>query len=96
MEGEKMRIRNILLTGLAPLILMAYGWYLGQLHQSGYDIAGILLFVTGLVGLGLGFILRRFARKAPWHERWYASLLTGMTGCGMVFALILLYARLHG
>jgi len=90
------KIIKILPVGIAPIILMSYGWYLGQLHQSGYDIAGILLFMTGLVGLALAFILFQLTRKYDWHNKWFANLLTGLAGCGIVFALILGYARLHG
>jgi FtsH-binding integral membrane protein len=81
---------------IAPLVLMTYGWYLGQLHQSGYDIAGILLFFTGAVGLVLAFIIHRFTRKFSWHNKWFANILTGVASCGVVFALVLLYAWLHG
>ena len=91
-----MKIIKVLPIGIAPLILMSYGWYLGQLHQSGPDIAGILLFITGAVGLALAFILFLLTRKFSWHEKWYANALTGLAGCGIVFALILIYARLHG
>lgn len=91
-----MKIRKVLPLGTAPLILMSYGWYLGQLHQSGYDIAGILLFFTGAVGLVLSFIIYVLTRKYPWHEKWYASTLIGLAGCGIVFALVFFYARLHG
>jgi hypothetical protein len=91
-----MKIIKVLPIGIAPLILMGYGWYLGQLHQSGYDIAGIFLFMTGLTGLVLAFILYLFTRKYTWHNKWLANLLTGLAGCGIVFTLILVYARLHG
>jgi len=36
---------------VTPLRLMSYGWHLGQLHQSGPDLAGILPFFTGAAGL---------------------------------------------
>jgi len=91
-----MKILKILPIGIAPVLLMSYGWVLGQLHQSGYDIAGILLFMTGLVGLVLAFILFLLTRKYSWHKSWFASLLTGLAGCGIVFIVILLYARWHG
>ena len=81
---------------MAPAILMGYGWYLGQLHQSGYDIAGIFLFMTGLVGLILAFILYLLTRKYSWHPKWYANALLGLVGCGIVFTLIYVIARLHG
>ncbi len=77
-------------------MLMGYGWILGQLHQSGYDIAGILLFVTGLIGLVLAIILYFSARKYKWHGKWYTNALLGLASCGIVFALVYLYARLHG
>ena len=91
-----MKILKILPIAIAPLILMGYGWYLGQLHQSGYDVAGILLFMTGLVGLVLAFLLHRVTRKFSWHNRWFANILTGVAGCAAVFVLVLLFARLHG
>ncbi len=75
---------------------MSYGWVLGQLHQSGPDIAGILLFITGAIGLVLGLIFFLLTRKISWHEKWYMNALIGLTGCGIVFALILVYARWHG
>jgi hypothetical protein len=91
-----MKILKILPIGLAPLILMSQGWYLGQLHQSGPDMAGILLFMTGAVGLVLAFILFLLTRKFSWHAKWFANALIGLAGCGIVFTLILLFARLHG
>lgn len=75
---------------------MSYGWVLGQLHQSGYDVAGILLFITGAVGLALAFILFLLTRKFSWHAKWYMNALLGMAGCGIILALVLVYARLHG
>jgi len=91
-----MKLIKILPIGIAPLILMSYGWYLGQLHQSGYDIAGILLFMTGLVGLVLALILYFLTRKYSWHGKWFANALLGLAGCGIVFVLVFLFARLHG
>jgi hypothetical protein len=61
----KMKIIETLPIGLAPLFLMSYGWYLGQLHQSGYDVAGIFLFTTGAVGLVLAIIFFLLTRKYP-------------------------------
>jgi hypothetical protein len=84
------------LIALAPLALMAYGWYLGQMHKSGYDVAGILLFFTGVIGFLLALLLHWLTRKTGWHGRWWASLATGMAGCGVVFMLVLVYSRLHG
>jgi hypothetical protein len=91
-----MKIITVLPIGISPLILMSYGWYLGQLHQSGYDIAGILFFITGLVGLVLALLLFLLTRKYSWHGKWYTNALLGLAGCGVVFTLILVYARLHG
>jgi FtsH-binding integral membrane protein len=91
-----MKIIKILPIGIAPLILMSYGWYLGQLHQSGYDVAGIFLFITGLVGLVLALFFFLVTRKFSWHEKWYINALIGLAGCGIVFTLILIYARSHG
>jgi hypothetical protein len=91
-----MVILKLLPIAITPLILMSYGWYLGQLHQSGYDIAGILLFISGLTGLVLAFLLKWVFRRTSWHGKWFTNPLLGMAGCGIVFALILVYARLHG
>jgi FtsH-binding integral membrane protein len=91
-----MKIIKILPIGIAPLILMSYGWYLGQLHQSGYDVAGIFLFITGLVGLVLALLFFLVTRKSTLHEKWYINALIGLAGCGIVFTLILIYARSHG
>ena len=91
-----MKIIKALPIGIAPLILMCYGWYLGQLHQSGPDIAGILLFITGAVGLVLAFITFLLTRKFSWHEKWVVNTLIGLAGCAIVFVLILVFGRLHG
>jgi hypothetical protein len=91
-----MKILKALPLGIAPVILMGYGWYLGQLHQSGYDIAGIFLFINGVAGLVLALLFFLLTRKYPWHEKWFFSVLTGLAGCGSVFVLILVIARLHG
>jgi Na+-transporting NADH:ubiquinone oxidoreductase subunit NqrE len=91
-----MKIIKALPIAIAPVILMSYGWYLGQLHQSGYDIAGIFLFMTGVFGLIFAIIFYLVTRKYPWHEKWYMTVLTGLAGCGIIFVLILVIARLHG
>lgn len=91
-----MKIIKALPIAIVPVILMAYGWYLGQLHQSGYDIAGIFLFINGVAGLALATLFYLLTRKYPWHEKWYLTVLTGMAGCAIVFAVILVIARLHG
>jgi hypothetical protein len=65
-------------TGIAPLILMSYGWYLGQLHKSGYDAAGIFLFITGLAGLVSSLVFHLVTRSHPWHEKWYLNGLIGL------------------
>jgi fluoride ion exporter CrcB/FEX len=91
-----MKIIKALPLAIAPVILMGYGWYLGQLHQSGYDIAGIFLFINGVAGLVLAVLFYLLTRKYPWHEKWYLTILTGLAGCAIVFALILVIARLHG
>jgi FtsH-binding integral membrane protein len=91
-----MKFLKALPLGIAPLVLMSYGWYLGQLHQSGYDVAGIFLFMTGLVGLVLALLFYLLTRKYSWHGKWYVNALTGLMGCGIIFALIFVYARLHG
>lgn len=81
---------------VASLCLMSYGWYLGQLHQSGYDVAGILLFITGSAGLLLAFIFHAITKKNSWHNKWFANIVTGVASCGIVFALIAVYAHIHG
>jgi hypothetical protein len=91
-----MKIKNIFQISIAPLALMVYGWYLGQLHQSGNDIAGILLFITGAAGLMLALGIRLLTRKYSWHGYWYVNILYGISGCGVFFALLLIFARLHG
>ena len=91
-----MKIIKALPLAIVPVILMAYGWYLGQLHQSGYDIAGIFLFINGVAGLAFATLFYLLTRKYPWHEKWYLTVLTGMAGCAIVFAVILVVARLHG
>lgn len=91
-----MKIIKALPTAIAPVIMMSYGWYLGQLHKSGYDIAGIFTFITGAAGLLLALILYFFTRKAAWHAKWYLNALSGLAGCGVVFGILLVIARLHG
>lgn len=96
MESIKHKFINVVFVSLASLVLMIYGWYLGQLHQSGYDVAGIFLFITGVIGLLLALLIRFLTRKYSWHNAWFANLLIGAISCGIVFAIILLLARLHG
>ena len=91
-----MKIKDIFQISIASLILMAYGWYLGQLHQSGYDVAGILLFITGAAGLVVALLIRYFTRKYSWHDKWIAKIMTGVMSCGIIFVLIILLVRLHG
>ena len=91
-----MKLKNLILLGIIPLLLMAYGWYLGQLHQSMQDLAGILLFITGSVGWVLAFGLRWSLRRFAWRDAWWVSLLTGLAGCSLVFAGMVIYAQVHG
>jgi hypothetical protein len=91
-----MKIIQALSLGIVPAVLMGYGWYLGQLHQSGPDIAGILLFFTGAVGLGLSILFYLLTRRFVWHKKWYVNAVNGLVACGLVFGLLLIYARLHG
>ena len=91
-----MRLLDGIEISLFPIGLMATGWSLGQRHQSGYDVAGIMLFICGGLGLLLAFILQRLTRRFSWHNRWYMNLLTGILACGIPFTFILLYAQLHG
>ena len=87
---------KIVQTSLGSLVFMAYGWYLGQLHQSGYDVAGIFLFLSGGAGFVLALVIRFFTRKYSWHNTWVSNILTGILSCGGIFGLILILARLHG
>jgi hypothetical protein len=96
MQKLQTKFSDVLLLCLASLVLMAYGWYLGQLHQSGYDVAGIFLFITGLIGLVLAFLIRYLTRRYSWYNKWYSNLLTGIVSCSIIFVLIMLLARLHG
>jgi hypothetical protein len=91
-----MKILKMLPVAVIPTIMMIYGWILGQRHQSGYDIAGILLFANGLIGLALAIGIRFLSRKYSWYGLWYVNILYGIIGCGVVFLLILLFVRLHG
>jgi len=91
-----LKIKPIFQLSTAPWILMAYGWYLGQRHQSGYDVAGILLFANGVFGVVFAFIIHQATKKFTWHNRWYTNILTGVASCGIVFVLIFLYAQIHG
>jgi hypothetical protein len=91
-----MKILKMLPVAVAPTIMMVYGWILGQRHQSGYDVVGILLFATGGIGLALAAGFRFLTRKYSWIGLWYANILYGIMGCGVVFLLLLLFARLHG
>jgi hypothetical protein len=93
---DEMKILQALPLGIAPVLLMSYGWWLGQLHQSGPDIAGILLFITGVTGLVLAILFFILTRNYSWHKKWHLNALSGLAGCGIVFALILVYVRLHG
>ncbi|HUH97738.1 MAG TPA: hypothetical protein VLZ89_10295 [Anaerolineales bacterium] len=91
-----MKTEGILQLGAAPLIFMGYGRHLGQLHRSGYDIAGILLFISGAAGLAVALSLHHFTKRYSWHDRWSANTLTGVVSCGISVALVLLLAGLHG
>ena len=89
------RIIDITQLAIVPIILMVYGWYLGQLHQSGYDIAGILLFFTGLIGLAIAYGIYFVTKKKIWNGKWYINILTGIIGCAIVFIAIIIYARIY-
>lgn len=91
-----MNIKKLFLLGFFPILLMAYGWYLGQLHQSMVDLAGILLFLTGAAGWLFSLLLRFSTRRLKWFDRWWVNVLTGLTGCTLAFVIIVIYARLHG
>lgn len=89
-------MKKFFLLGVFPLFLMIYGWYLGQLHQSMVDLAGILLFITGAAGWLVSILLRFSIRKTKWFDTWWANLLTGLAGSALVFVVILIYARING
>jgi hypothetical protein len=91
-----MNFLQVLPMAVTPLLLMSYGWYLGQLHQSGPDLAGILLFFTGAAGLVPASLLLLLTRKYPWQRNGFVRLLFGTAGCGIVFAALLVFSRLHG
>ena len=91
-----MKSKSAFLIGFFPLLLMAYGWYLGQLHQSMQDLAGILLFITGSAGLVLAVGVRYALRRQAWLQTWWGNLLLGVAGCIAVFAVLFVYARQHG
>ncbi len=91
-----MNIKKLLLLGIFPILLMAYGWYLGQLHQSMQDLAGILLFITGAAGWLFSLLLRFSIRCLKWFDTWWVNILTGLAGSTLVFMLILIYARING
>ena len=91
-----MKLKEIFQIGIASLILMSYGWYQGQLHQSGPDIAGIALFVTGAAGLVLSLFIHWLTKRFAWHNQWWMNILTGVISCAIVFILIWVFARLHG
>ena len=91
-----MKSKSAFLIGVFPLLLMGYGWYLGQLHQSMQDLAGILLFITGAAGLVLAVAGSFALRRLAWLKTWWGSLVLGAAGCIVVFAVIFVYARLRG
>jgi hypothetical protein len=91
-----MNIKKLFLLGVFPILLMVYGWYLGQQHQSMMDLAGILMFITGAGGWLISLLLRFSIRRIKWFDTWWSNLLTGLAGCAMVFLVILIYARING
>lgn len=86
------KLKDILLVAIAPLILMIYGWYLGSLGQSMVDLAGIIMFVTGVIGLVLGVIAYFLIRPT----KWYYDVLLGIGGVVLVFIGFVIYARIGG
>lgn len=91
-----MKLTEAIQLSIIPLVFMGYGWYLGQLHQSGPDIAGILMFIVGTLAIALSFITRLFLKKYKWYNKWFARVLLGAASCGVLFGLLVLYARIHG
>ncbi len=90
-----MKVLRWVLLALAPAVLMGWGWYLGQLHQSGYDVAGIFLFLAGAAGLVLALMTRLALKRYDWMGKWWVHLVTGILSCGVVFGVVLLAANLH-
>lgn len=90
-----MKPKNALLVAVFPFILMGYGWYLGQLHQSMQDLAGILLFTTGSAGLVVGLLGYLGLKRFSWRSTWWGSVLFGIAGSLLVFAGLVVYARLR-
>jgi hypothetical protein len=88
-----MSVRDYVLASFAPAVLMAYGWFLGQQHQSMSDLAGILMFTVGAAALLLSLFIRLFLKR--WRN-WYASLLIGLVSCVFAFGLVVVYARVNG
>lgn len=88
-------ILEIFEISIASLVLMAYGFYLGQFHQSFSDIAGILMFFTGIAGLVIALITHFFVKKYEWYNHWYVRILNGVVGCGLVFFGLVVYARIQ-
>lgn len=91
-----MKILDYFEISAVPIALMLYGFYLGQLHQSMLDLAGILMFITGIVGLTIAFIIHFFTRKQKWANNWYSNLFKGFLGCIIVFIGLVIYARVNG
>jgi hypothetical protein len=95
-----MRFKNMILILLQlaffPVLLMGYGFYLGQLHQSMQDLAGILMFIIGIVSLIFALILHWLSYWTKWFDKWYSNVLIGVISSGIVFGMIVIYARMHG
>jgi undecaprenyl pyrophosphate phosphatase UppP len=90
------RITDISFLAIIPIVVMAYGWYLGQLHQSMQDLAGILMFVTGAIGFIFAIGIYFLTRRMSWTDDWYVKMLMGATGVVIVFAGMVIYARIRG
>jgi hypothetical protein len=93
---SKNRALKFIQLALFPVSLMVYGFYLGQLHQSMQDLAGILMFIVGVLALAVSLVIHWISHKASWYDKWYANMITGALSCAIVFAMIAIYARMHG
>ena len=91
-----MKTKHFFWSGIFPVVLMAYGWYLGQLHQSMQDLAGILLFITGAAGFVVAIAVHFALKRFSWRSTWWGGVLIGAGGSAFVFLLVFIYARLHG
>ena len=80
----------------ASIALMIYGSYLVLLGESMQDLAGIIMLMTGVIGLIISFIIHFFTKKYSWAKTWYSNILKGILGVLIVFIGLIIYARISG